>query len=89
MSGPNLFLLVIRPPRAPEWSRSLDVLLHELGGERLGDGVFRVPEAGPALARLRTTVANIRCAGGDAMIARGASVENGDEPEFDDGRPAR
>ena len=80
MSGPNLFLLVIRPPRVPEWSRSLDVLLHELGGERLGDGVFRVAEADAALARLRTAVATIRCGGGDAMIARGASVEIGDEP---------
>jgi hypothetical protein len=84
----RLFLLVIRPPREPDWSRKLDLLVRELGGERLGEGVFTVSERDVVLARLRTLVAQFRCGGGDALIARGNQVETGDGLESDARRPA-
>ena len=88
MPASKLFLLVMRPPREPGWSRKLDLLVRELGGERLGEGVFTVGERDAVLARFQTLVARIRCGGGDAMIARGKQAETGDRLEPDARPPA-
>jgi len=72
-----LFLLVIRPPHAGRWSHALELVLRELGGERLGEGVFTIHESREALERLEQLVAQLRCEGGDAMIACGVRVETG------------